>query len=79
MERALPSVNDGEPWVWESRQFKTFSLSMFQIFHNGYMMLLSYERKTLKKKNPRGKNIIKQTVSLIPLPLITADIGLSSG
>lgn len=79
MERALPSVNDGEPWVWESRQFKTFSSSMFQIFHNGYMMLLSYERKTLKKKNPRGKNIIKQTVSLIPLPLITADIGLSSG
>lgn len=56
MERALPSVNDGEPWVWESRQFKTFSSSTFQIFHNGYMMLLSYERKTLKKKSTWEKH-----------------------
>lgn len=57
MERAFPSVNDGEPWVWESRQFKIFSSSMFQIFHNGYMMLLSYERKTLKKKIHVGKTL----------------------
>ena len=41
MERTLPSVNEGEPWIWESRQFKTFYSSMFKIFHNGYMMLLS--------------------------------------
>lgn len=40
--KTLQNVNDGKPRIWKNRPFKTSS--MFQNFHNEWMMLL------LKKK-----------------------------
>lgn len=60
MERTLPSVNEGEPWIWESRQF--FFFISVQNFSHWIYDAFVVRKKNKTKKGHVEKNIIKQTV-----------------